>query len=321
MRVPTPLPIPTAIRARPFTLAQARDCGIDRHVLAGRRFRRLFSGVYVCADTPLDLNAWLEAAFLIAPPDSIATGLTGLRCRGIDIGPRWPLHLATTSDTRVRRPRIRINRLATLPPNDGRLATPPGCFVAACGYVDLLDAVTIGDWLLHRGVARADLDAAVAASHGHGVTLARRAMTLVRERVESPRETYVRLMLVLAGLPEPKCNPNLGSSAAFIGRADLAYLAYRLIVEYDGRFHGEEEDNWDDDLDRVDDFADAEWAHIRVTARRLRRPRAMVMRIYRRLTQRGFTGPGPTFGDEWIRLFETRSAAQRARESLAGSWT
>ena len=320
MHVPTPLPIPAAIRERPFTLAHARDCGIDRHALAGSRFRRLFSGVYICAETPLDLDTWLEAAFLIAPPDSIATGLTGLRCRSIDIGPRWPLHLATSFDTRVRRPRVRMTRLTRLPANDGRLAAPANCFVAACGHVDLLDAVTIGDWLLRNGVTRSDLDAAVAASHGRGVILARRAMTLVRERVESPRETYVRLMLVLAGLPEPRCNPNLGSSVTFIGRADLAYLAYRLIVEYDGRFHTDEE-NWDDDLDRVDDFADAEWAHIRVTARRLRRPRAMVMRIHHRLTQRGFVGAAPTFNDEWIRLFETRTAAQRAHESLAGSWT
>lgn len=320
MGVPNPSSIPAAIRVRPFTLAKARACGIDRHVLAGSRFRRMFAGVYVCADVPLNLNVWLDAALLIAPPDSIATGLTGLRCHDVDIGPRWPLHLATTSSARVRRPKLRITRVKELSPRDGRLATSAHCFVVACANIDLVDAVTIGDWLLHRGTSRIVLDDAVAASHGRGVVLARRAMTLVRERVESPRETYVRLMLVLAGLPEPRCNPNLGSSIAFIGRADLTYIAYRLIVEYDGRFHIEEEENWDDDLDRIDDFADAEWAHIRVTARRLRRPRATVMRIYRRLVQRGYDGPAPSFDDEWISLFETCTAAQRARESLAGSW-
>ncbi|UYM06428.1 hypothetical protein [Solicola gregarius] len=318
--MPKPRPIPAALRARPFTLAQARECGIGRRVLAGSRFRRLFSGVYISTDWPLDLNTWLEAALLIAPPGTIVTGLTGLRCRGIDIGPRWPLHLATRAETRVRRPHLRITRVTTLPPHDGRLAEPADCFVTACADVDLVDTVTIGDWLLHRGIPRAALDQAVAASHGRGVALARRAMTLVRDRVESPRETYVRLMLVLAGLPEPKCNPNLGSSIAFIGRADLAYMVYRLIVEYDGRFHAEDADNWDDDLDRIDDFADAEWAHIRVTARRLRRPRALVMRVYRRLVQRGYQGPPPVFTDEWVTLFETRTAAERARESLAGSW-
>lgn len=290
-------------------------------MLAGSRFRRLFAGVYVCADVPLDLTVWLDAAFLVAPPGSVVTGLTGLRCRGVDIGPRWPLHLAADVDSRVRRARLRVTRVAELPPHTGRLTDAAHCFTTSCAEIDLVDAVAIGDWLLHLGVSRADLDAAVAVACGRGVALARRAMTLVRERVESPRETYVRLMLVLAGLPEPTCNPNLGSRVAFIGRADLAYLAYLLIVEYDGRFHQEDEGNWDDDLDRIDDFADAQWAHIRVTARRLRRPRGTVMRIYRRLVQRGYHGPAPVFTDEWVRLFEDRTAAQRARESLAGTWS
>ena len=280
----------------------------------------MFDGVYVCATVRLELRTWLEAAFLIVPPDSVVTGLTGLRLRGIDIGPRWPLHLATSAAVRMRRDRLRLSRLQKLPAQERRLAAAAHCFVVACARLDLVDSVAIGDWLLRLGHSKHALAECAAIYRGPGAASARRAVTYVRERVESPRESYLRLMLVLAGLPEPSCNPNLGDDARFIGRADLAYLTYRLIVEYDGRFHIEVEENWEDDLDRLDDFADTDWLHYRVTATRLRRPRKIVMRMYQRLRARGYGGPPPVFGPEWTTLFERTTASDRARISLAGSW-
>lgn len=318
--MPRATEIPQPLRRRPFTLAQARTYGLSDDVLYGARFRRMFDGVYVCDDVQLGLSEWLEAAFLITPADSVATGLTGLRARGIDVGPRWPLHLATASGVHLRRDRLRLSRVRKLPAHEGRLGSAEHCFVVACAHLDLVDAVTIGDWLLHLGHCPQALADYVAAYSGTGRARARRAMALIRERVESPRESYVRLMLVLAGLPEPKCNPNLGDDAGFIGRGDLAYLAYRVIVEYDGRLHVEVEENWEYDLDRLDDFADTSWLHYRVTARRLRRPRAVVTRVYERLRARGYAGPPPVFGDEWVHLFERTTAADRARTSLGGPW-
>ena len=41
---------------------------------------------------------------------------------------------------------------------------------------------------------------------GRGCRLARRAASLAREGVDSPQETRLRLLLVLAGLPEPRVN-------------------------------------------------------------------------------------------------------------------
>ena len=63
------------------------------------------------------------------------------------------------------------------------------------------------DWLIHRHLVTLDgLQRFVDTVHAHGVKQARRAMIFVRERVESPRETVVRLMIVLARLPEPEPN-------------------------------------------------------------------------------------------------------------------
>jgi len=61
------------------------------------------------------------------------------------------------------------------------------------------------------------------------VVAARAAITLVRERVDSPRETWLRLCLVLAGLPTPEWNLIIGDDQGPIGRVDLVYLTYKLI--------------------------------------------------------------------------------------------
>jgi hypothetical protein len=115
---------------------------------------------------------------------------------------------------------------------------------------------------------------------------------LVCDQVESPRETYVRLLLVLAGLPQPECNVDLGSDHSYVSRADLVYLRYALIIEYDGRDHAAVVTQWNRDLDRLDEFEDARWGHVRVTAHRLKRPRDVVARVHAKLVGPRVPGTG-----------------------------
>jgi hypothetical protein len=70
--------------------------------------------------------------------------------------------------------------------------------------------------------------------------LGRRSASLARKGVDSPQETRLRLLLVLAGLPEPRVNLLLrGRDGSWRRRYDLAYELLRLIIEYDGRQHAE----------------------------------------------------------------------------------
>ena len=68
----------------------------------------------------------------------------------------------------------------------------------------------------------------------------RRALELAEPATESPMETRLRLLLVLAGLPRPQVQvPLHDDKGHFIGRPDLYYPTQRLAVEYDGATHRE----------------------------------------------------------------------------------
>lgn len=284
---------------------RARAAGVTKSTLRGPRFQRLGHGVYALATTEIGLRERAAAALLVLPEAAIVTGVTALHLHGVEVGDPLPVRAVTATQAQTRRAGIRLIRAQILPPAWQRVATPPAAWLAACLDFDLLEAVTAGDWLVHRRlVTPADLVNAAAQFTGRGCRLARRAAALVRERVESPQETRLRLSLILAGLPEPQCNITLGDDDQPIGRVDLLYEEFATILEYDGDQHRLDRAQWNLDLDRNDAFAECGYVTIRVTAQRMRRPREVVRRVWSKLVERGYQGPPPTFDSEWCALFD-----------------
>ena len=136
-----------------------------------------------------------------------------------------------------------------------------------------------------------------------GSAHARRAAALVRERVDSPMETRLRLLIVFAGLPEPKVNLSFTENGRVIYRVDLCYPALRLAIEYDGKHHRADPDQWDDDIDRGDWFPRRGWERLPVVARGIyQRPEETLDRICAAIVARGGVVP-PKLDDEWRRYF------------------
>jgi hypothetical protein len=242
---------------------------------------------------------------LALPPGTIATGVTGLQLLGIDVGPPLPMTFATTHPRQVRRRDVKVMRVKELPAHRDGVASPEHCWLVAASALNLLDLVTAGDSLLRRRrTTITRLQSAVQGYSGRGIRLSRTAVRLVRERVDSPRETWLRLCLVLAGLPMPECNLIIGDDRGPIGRVDLVYLAYRLIIEYEGDQHRTDRNQWNRDIDRQEDFTRDNWTLIRVTSERSRWPRQVVRTVYQALRANGYDGPAPEFGPLWISLFE-----------------
>lgn len=60
----------------------------------------------------------------------------------------------------------------------------------------------------------------------------------MRPHVDSVMETLLRLLIVLAGLPEPVPNLSLrDTDGEPLARLDLSYPSLRIAVEYDGDHH------------------------------------------------------------------------------------
>jgi hypothetical protein len=102
------------------------------------------------------------------------------------------------------------------------------------------EAIVAVDMALHHSLVRSEDLREFIAAHptSKGVRQARRVLDLADPRAESPMESRLRILLVLAGLPRPAAQAELTDGRGhFLGRVDLYYPAHRLALEYDGDVH------------------------------------------------------------------------------------
>ena len=131
---------------------------------------------------------------------------------------------------------------------------------------------------------RADLEAAIPSGR-RGVVALREALDRVRPGVASRMETWMRLTIVDAGLPEPVLDHDVYDALGrFLGCLDAAYPELRVGMEYEGDHHRTDERQWQRDIVKHDDLVRAGWRVIRVTrSQLLNEPRALVARIHEAL--------------------------------------
>ena len=126
------------------------------------------------------------------------------------------------------------------------------------------------------------------ARHGArpGAGALRLALDRVRMPVDSVRETFLRLVLTGAGLPEPIVQFEV-ATADGDRHADLGYPAARLLLEYLGDAHRTSRRRWLEDLTRVQLFQDAGWDVMMIGAADLEPdPAPLIERVRRKLARR-----------------------------------
>jgi hypothetical protein len=98
---------------------------------------------------------------------------------------------------------------------------------------------------------------------------ARKVIDLADAGAESPRESYLRLLIVQAGLPRPATQiPVYDRRGYLIARVDMGWEGdWRIAVEYDGDHHRTDERQFARDIARVEALEAASWIVIRVTAK------------------------------------------------------
>lgn len=306
-------PEPALDLRRPFTRTDAVRAGVPPSILRTSRFRRIFRGVYVSADVPESPFVRIEAALVLHPPSAFASHSTAAQLRGLPVPVDPQVHVTVPADRdRRSRPEIR-NHVATGTSRVNvlrgvRLSHPFQMFVELACMLSLVDLVVVGDALVKLLDCRPEelVEACRASTDRHAAT-ALRAARYVRAEVDSPMETRLRMLIVLAGLPEPEVNHKIRDEhGRVLRRFDLSYPALRLIVEYDGRQHIEREESWESDLDRREEFDDERWRLLVVTAKGIyREPERTILRVRRALKQRGCRDL-PPLSDAWRAHFPGR---------------
>lgn len=297
--------IPGSLRRGPFTRHQAEAAGVTPKMLRGRRFLRVFPRVWCARDTPFTEQDWLLAARLTLPPTAQPTGITRIQHLGLDFGPRRPMRFVVEGPLHLTPPEIFLHRTRCLPPLDEFGVTPAAAFVSYCSLARVVDAIKVGDWLLHHHHMTPHELAALCLSQPWRAGAKEGAWMLqhLAAGSRSVKESETRAVLTFAGLPRPELNVaiDVGEDVLVIG--DLAYPLWRTVVEYEGRHHQTDRRQYQTDLDRYALMRAAGTSYVQVTHEKLVRPRTLVGEVFRTLVSNGYEGPAPVFADEWRLLF------------------
>jgi hypothetical protein len=237
-----------------------------------RHYRRLLPDVYGPRRGELTLSERTAAAWLWSKREGVVSGLAAsaaLGAKWIDVAA--PIELNWENN---RTPTGVVTRRDTLHDNEVAIVRGMATTTAERTAFDLARRGPVGE-----AVARLDALArathfkvedvqALALSHPH-VKGSRRIgpiLDLVDAGAESPKETWLRLLLISAGYPRPQTQiPVLDPDGYPRYRLDMGWEDKMIAVEYDGDDH-RERPRFGSDIIRSEYIAHVGWTHIRVVA-------------------------------------------------------
>lgn len=278
----------------PFFGSRALAGGtLNRHQLR-RRYRALLPDVYVSARAEPLLEQRIAAAWLWCKGAATVAGAAAAALHGARWIPRdVPIELICNNS---RPPRGIVSRRCLL--LNGEKQTIDGRSVTTAERT----AFDIGRrGALHSAVARLD---ALAAATGFkmpdvlelarchpgspGLRRLETALELVDAGAQSPRETYLRLLLIEAGFPRPQTQiPVLGKDGIPFAHVDVGWEQFLVGVEYEGKHHQTERGRYVYDIRRLEMLQEMGWIIVRIVVED--RPAEIVRRTRVVMVERGWS--------------------------------
>jgi hypothetical protein len=258
------------IHDRPFVGSEALAAGLVRKHELRSRFRSVFPDVYVGTEVDLTLQLRAVAGWLWSHREGVIAGLTASGLHGAKwIDDRAPVELVWSNARRPRGLRTYDFRLCTgeFATLDGLRVTTPERTAFDIGRRERVDeAVARLDALGNATGFKAHDVLAIAERH-RGVRGLRQlavALDLYDPGAQSPKETWLRLLLIDAGFPRPHTQiPVPGPDGYPLYFLDMGWEDITLAVEYDGVQHANQIGY---DIVRHEYIASAGWTTIRVAA-------------------------------------------------------
>ncbi|MFP5311497.1 MAG: endonuclease domain-containing protein [Actinomycetes bacterium] len=157
------------------------------------------------------------------------------------------------------------------------ISTPARTWLDLCRVLPLEHVVAIGDQLVRQPHDGLELRTTPWATIQElrdmlkrhpklqGIVKARAAIELIRVGADSAPETFLRLALVDAGLPEPELQVRIVAGDPYSPAADLGYRSRRIAIQYDGGHHlTREQQSRDNHRDAC--FHSAGWHYLKFNA-------------------------------------------------------
>lgn len=256
----------------PFIGAEALSAGLLRKHQLRSGFSAIFPGVYLPSGYEPSFVERVEAAWLWSHRKGVVCGLTAARRYGAKwISDDLPIELVwpnarppegiVTCDVRLDTgetvllkglPTTSLERTAF----DLARRRP---LRAAVARLDALGAATSLDYSgvrdlsrRHKGVPR--------------VRQIEQALELHDPGSQSPKETWLRLLIVDAGFPRPRTQIPVRGRSGRRYYLDMGWEDIKVAVEYDGDHHRTGRSQFARDIVRLEELAELGWIIIRVAA-------------------------------------------------------
>ena len=237
-----------------------------------RHYRRVLPDIFGPRRGALTLSERTTAAWLWSRREGVVSGLAAsaaLGAKWVDVDTPIELNWAnnrTPAGVLTRRDTLLEGEVAITGVMPTTTADRTAFDLARRGSVG--DAVARLDALARATHFKVDDVQALALVHPHvkGLRRVDRVLHLVDAGAESPKETWLRLLLIDAGYPRPQTQiPVLGPDGYPRYRLDMGWEDEMIAVEYDGDDH-RERSRIRKDIVRSEYLAWLRWKHIRVVA-------------------------------------------------------
>ncbi|GAY14113.1 hypothetical protein [Mycobacterium sp. shizuoka-1] len=254
-----------------FLGREALGGGLSRHDLR-RWYRPLYRGVYVPKYTSPSLRDRALGAWLYTNRTGVIAGTAASALHGAQwVDDDEPIEVLVEERRRqvgltVRMDRFaddEVVRIADLP-----VTTPARTAFEIGRYARRATALARLDALMRAAPFSAESVDLLIRRYGpvRGVRQLRELLPLVDAGAESPKESWLRLLLIDGGLPKPETQIPVVDGGAPIAYLDMGYRDIRLAFEYDGDQHRTDRRQYVRDLRRLPAVERAGWEVIRVIA-------------------------------------------------------
>ena len=270
--------------AEPFLGSEALASGAVTRSQLCTRYARLFRDVYVNRDVEVTAALRAKAGWLWAKRQGVVAGVSAAALHGS----KWVEETTTVELIHGNRHRLpglhtRGDRIAEdeITIVDGVPVTTPARTVLdlGCWYPTTSGVAAIDSLARATEIKVADVELLTQRYPGRrGIARARLAVALFDAGAQSPKETWLRLVLGNAGIPRPQTQiPVLDEFGTVIAYLDMGWEDVKVAVEYDGEQHRNDRSQYNWDIRRSEILQRLGWIVVRVVAGD--RPASIVRRV------------------------------------------